>query len=155
VTLGTCGGNFTKYGKVYVDWNHDFDFLDANEEIAAFGPAPNTNTFITNFQVPFAALLGPARMRVVGLETGSLAGVTSCGSYTWGETEDYTVNVMPSAPNDMGVTAIISPNSGCNLSATEQVTVAVTNFGTNTQNNWNVGYPINGGPAVIEPMTGP
>jgi PKD repeat protein len=155
VTLGTCGGNFTKYGKVFIDWNHDFDFLDANETVAGFGPAPATNTFVTNFQVPFAALLGPCRMRVVGLETGSLAGVNSCGSYTWGETEDYTVNVIPSSPNDMGVTAIISPNSGCNLSATEQVTVTVTNFGTNSQAAWNVGFNVNGGPPTIEPMTGP
>jgi hypothetical protein len=154
VTAGTCGGNYTKYGKAYIDWNHDFDFLDANEMIATFGPAPATNTFTVPFTVPFAALLGNARLRVVVVETGSLTSVNSCGTYTWGETEDYTVNVLPSAPNDMGATVIINPNSGCNLTSTEQVSITVTNFGTNAQTAWNVGYRINGGAPVIAPMTG-
>jgi PKD repeat protein len=154
VTLGTCGGNFTKFGKAFIDWNHDFDFLDAFENIAGFGPAAATNTFTTTFSVPGIALLGPARLRVVGLETGSLAGVNSCGTFTWGETEDYTINVAPSAPNDMGVTVVPSPNSGCSLTANEPIQITVSNFGTNTQTAWNVNYRINGGAIVTEPMTG-
>ncbi|MFN8397901.1 MAG: PKD domain-containing protein [Bacteroidia bacterium] len=154
VTAGTCGGNFTKYGKAYIDYNHDFDFLDSGEEIFGFGPAPATNTFSQSITVPFGALLGNTRLRVVVLETSSLAGVNSCGTFTWGETEDYTVNILPSAPNDMGATAIISPNSGCNLSATESVTITAANFGTNTQTAWTASYRINGGPIVTEPMTG-
>ncbi len=154
VTAGTCGGSFTKYGKAYIDWNHDFDFLDPGEEIAGFGPAPATNTFTVPFTVPGTALLGNARLRVVVQETSGLTFVTSCGTYTWGETEDYTVNVIPSAPNDMGVTVIPSPNSGCSLTANEPVQITVANFGTNTQTAWNVKYRINGGPIVTEPMTG-
>jgi PKD repeat protein len=154
VTAGTCGGNYTKYGKAFVDWNQDFDFLDPGEEIAAFGPAPNTNTFNTSFSVPFSALLGSTRLRVVVVETGSVSSVSSCGSFTWGETEDYTITVNPSAPNDMAVTAIPTPNSGCSLSAAEQIQVTVSNLGTNTQTAWNVNYRINGGGIVTEPMTG-
>jgi PKD repeat protein len=154
VTAGTCGGNFTKYGKAFIDWNNDFDFLDPFENIAGFGPAATTNTFTVPFTVPGTATPGPRRLRVVVLETGSLAGVNSCGTFTWGETEDYTVNVLPSSPNDIGVSAIVSPNSGCSLTATEPITVTVTNFGTNTQTAWNVNYRINGGAIVTEPMTG-
>ncbi len=154
VTLGTCGGNFTKHGKAYIDWNHDFDFLDPLENIAGFGPAANTNTFTIPFTVPGGALPGATRLRVVGQETGSLAAVNSCGTFTWGETEDYTVTVLPSSPNDMGVTAIPTPNSGCSLSASEQIQIQVTNFGTLTQTAWNVNYRINGGATVTEPMTG-
>jgi PKD repeat protein len=152
VTAGTCGGNFTKSGVVYIDWNQDFDFLDANETVFQFGPTPNTQTFAGTVTVPGTALLGSTRMRVVVVETSSPAGVSSCGTYNWGETEDYTVVVLPSAPNDIGVTAIPNPNSGCSLSANTPVSVTVTNFGTNTQTAWNVNYRVNGGAIVTEPM---
>jgi len=154
VTLGTCGGNYTKYGKVYIDYNRDFDFLDPGEEVYAFGPASATQTFTQNITVPGTASLGSTRMRVVGVETGSLASVLSCGTFTWGETEDYTVNIMPSAPNDIGVSQIVSPNSGCSLGSSEPVTIRVSNFGTNTQSAWNVHYRVNGGPIVTESMSG-
>lgn len=151
VIAGTCGGNFTKSGVAYIDWNQDQDFLDANETVFQFGPTGGTQTFVQNVTAPPGALVGATRMRIVVVETSSPAGVTSCGTYAWGETEDYTVVVLPSAPNDIGVSAIISPNSGCNLGM-ETVTVTVTNFGTNAQTAWNVNYRINGGPIVTEPM---
>jgi PKD repeat protein len=154
VTAGTCGGNYTKFGKVFIDYNNDFDFLDAGETVFAFGPAPATNTFTQSITIP-STVPGAKRMRVVVTETSSTANVLSCGAYTWGETEDYTVMLLPSSPNDMGVTVIPSPNSGCSMSATEQIHITVTNFGTNAQNNWNVNYRVNGGPIVTEPMVGP
>ncbi len=154
VTAGTCGGAFTKHGKVYIDWNQDFDFLDPGEEVFGFGPIVAAAPSTTSITVPGTASLGSTRMRVIVSETGSLANINSCNTMTWGETEDYTVNITPSAPNDMGATVISSPNSGCSLTAAEQVSISVTNFGTNTQTSWNVGYRVNGGPAVIEPMTG-
>ncbi|MEM7035640.1 MAG: PKD domain-containing protein, partial [Bacteroidota bacterium] len=67
---------------------------------------------------------------------------------------DYTVTILPSAPNDIGCTAITAPSSGCNLTTTEQVTINVTNFGTNTQTAWNVHYRVNGGAVQTDPMTG-
>lgn len=157
VTAGTCGGNYTRHGKVYIDYNGDGDFVDPGEEVFTFGPtAPATanNVFNGSVTIPPAAIIGSTRMRVVVVETGSLANVAPCGTYTWGETEDYTVIIAPSSPNDMGVSAITSPGSGCNLSASEVVSVNVTNFGTNTQTAWSVNYRINAGPVVTEPMTG-
>lgn len=152
VTLGTCGGNFDKYGKVYIDYNGDGDFVDPGEEVWGFGPINTPQVSTTNITIPVTAVLGTTRMRVVGQETFQLTNVMPCGTFTWGETEDYTVVIMPSSPNDLGVTAINSPSSGCNLSAAEQVSIDVTNFGTNTQTNWNVNYRINAGPVVTESM---
>jgi PKD repeat protein len=154
VLAGTCGGNYQKFGKVFIDYNHDFDFVDAGEEVFGFGPGVNPLTFTTNISVPGTALLGPTRMRVIAFETGALSDVTPCSNYTWGETEDYGIVIMPSAPNDIGVTLITNPNSGCSMSSNEQVTVRCTNFGTNTQNAWNVSYRVNGGAIVTEPITG-
>lgn len=153
VTPGTCGGNFTKHSKTFIDWNQDGDFLDPGEEVFTTGPNVNPQTFVGTVTVPATALVGSTRLRCVVEETGTLGGVLSCGTYTWGETEDYTVVVAPSVPDDIGLTALISPTSGCNLDS-ELVTITVTNFGTNTQTNWFVGYRVNNGPVVTESMSG-
>ncbi|HHG84118.1 MAG TPA: T9SS type A sorting domain-containing protein [Bacteroidetes bacterium] len=155
ITAGTCGGNFSKYGKVWIDFNGDQDFGDPGEMVFSFGPSPNTQTFNGTVNVPVTAVTGSHRMRVVVRETFSIAQVDSCTSYAWGETEDYTVIVSPSSSDDMGVTAITSPGSGCNLSTMEQVAIDVTNFGVNSQNSWNVSYSLNGVLQATEPMTGP
>jgi photosystem II stability/assembly factor-like uncharacterized protein len=93
VTLGTCGGNYTKYGKVFIDWNGDGDFLDAGETVATSGAISATAAFTANVTVPAGAIVGSTRMRVVCVETSSAANVNSCGTYTYGETEDYTINI--------------------------------------------------------------
>lgn len=51
---------------------------------------------------------------------------------------------------DIGVTAINAPASGCNLSSTESVTIKIFNYGSNVVTPFNVSYTINGGPAVTE-----
>lgn len=51
---------------------------------------------------------------------------------------------------DIGVTQITSPNSGCNLSSTETVTVKLFNYGADINTPFNISYSINGGPAVVE-----
>ncbi|KAA9331133.1 beta strand repeat-containing protein [Adhaeribacter soli] len=56
---------------------------------------------------------------------------------------------------DVGITAITSPNSVCGLTATETVTVELTNFGTNPQSNIPVSYSINGGSPVTATFAGP
>ena len=47
-------------------------------------------------------------------------------------------------PNDLGISEIISPSSGTNLSANELVTVVITNYGSSSQSNFEVSYEING-----------
>jgi len=150
VRMGTCGGSFTKSGKVYIDWNQDQDFTDPGEEVFTCGPGSATTTYTGNVTVPPAAVLGSTRMRVVVEETGSLNNVNPCGSFTWGETEDYTVNVNPSSPDDIGLTAINAPSSGCNLSTAENVTVTITNLGTNSQSVYNASFQVGAGPVVTE-----
>lgn len=150
VRPGTCGGNFTKHFKVYIDYNQNGLFTDPGEEVFTGGPIVAPTTVSGNVTVPVNAVVGSTTMRVVVEETGILANVTPCGSYTWGETEDYTVLILPSSPNDMGITSISSPTSGCNLTTSETVTVNITNFGTNAQTGFNVFYSINGGTPVSE-----
>jgi subtilase family serine protease len=94
VTAGTCGTNNTKYVKVFIDWNADFDFNDFGELVATSGAITSSTPFTTNVSIPSNAIPGTStRMRVVCMDTPAAANVLACGSYTSGETEDYTINI--------------------------------------------------------------
>jgi hypothetical protein len=92
---GFCGStHYAAYVSVYIDWNQDGDFLDVDETVYTFGPTTGQATIPAGIvDVPGTALLGPTTMRVV-LREGTSA-PPSCGTYTYGETEDYTVIVAP------------------------------------------------------------
>ena len=47
-------------------------------------------------------------------------------------------------PNDIGVVAITSPVSGSGLTADEQITVIINNFGTAEQSNFDITYDLDG-----------
>jgi hypothetical protein len=63
-------------------------------------------------------------------------------------------SVASQLPNDVGVTAITTPNSSCSLTNQETVTVTVTNFGSAVQSNIPVSYTINGGTPATETLSG-
>jgi len=54
--LGTCGGTYTKAGKVYIDWNYDGDFEDADEMV--FESAAQSANWLAEgtFTVPMDAI---------------------------------------------------------------------------------------------------
>ncbi|MCP4591500.1 MAG: hypothetical protein GY842_12210 [bacterium] len=100
VTGDTCGGCYGKWAKVFIDWNQDKDFDDANEQAYTSGTSSSScpQTFAGSVTVPLTALLGNTRMRVVVREGGTESSTLPCGTYSWGETEDYTVNVILPPP---------------------------------------------------------
>lgn len=75
---------------VWIDWNQDEDFDDAGEEVVCEIDNGGQGTF--DVVVPSDALGGSTRMRVRIKFSGSDCG-DSCGTTSWGEVEDYTVNV--------------------------------------------------------------
>jgi len=75
------------------------------------------------------------------------------GIDVWFDLDNFQI-VQPPAV-DMGVVAITSPNDGCGLSASADVTVRVRNFGAASQSNIPVFYSINGGNAINEVIPGP
>ncbi|MAN59608.1 MAG: hypothetical protein CMC08_07210, partial [Flavobacteriaceae bacterium] len=89
---------------------------------------------------------------------GQTYSITALTDYALDEdnTNDSTteeVTFLP--PNDLGVSAITSPSSGENLSATEAVTVTINNYGGEPQSNFEVSYTIDGGTPVTETVVGP
>jgi hypothetical protein len=97
-TLDQCG--------IWVDWNHDGDFIDANEAITVSG-TPGVGPYTANIDVPVSALLGATRIRVRITYEGILE---PCGVADFGETEDYTLNVLPelfcSYPIGLNITSL-------------------------------------------------
>ncbi len=129
ITLGTCGANFNKAAKVYIDWNGDGTF-DASELVATTGIINATGTFTTNITVPATVIPGNfSIMRVVLAETNDASVITPCGTYAKGETQDYRVQFLQTSI-DAGIAAIVSPDASGSCSAATQVTVSIKNFGS-------------------------
>jgi len=86
LTPGFIGGTYNEFWQVYVDFNADGDFSDSGELVFQ-----GAGTGVTNgsFNVP-GGLAGTSRMRIQ--MQYNAYGSSSCGSYAWGEVEDYTVN---------------------------------------------------------------
>ncbi len=61
--------------------------------------------------------------------------------------------IAPNFPNDLGVTSIDAPETGT-LTATEDITVTIFNFGENDATGFDVTYQIDGGAVVTEAFTG-
>jgi gliding motility-associated-like protein len=105
VQIGTCGGNYNNAVAIYIDWNADLDFTDAGEQVylstvSTIGPHTETGTI----SIPVTATLGNTTMRVVNVETATPSIITPCGTYSWGETEDYFVAIT----NSGGVAPYVS-----------------------------------------------
>ena len=87
--------------KIFIDWNIDGDFDDANEEVYTIGPnvTPSTNNF--SFTVPSSAISGNTRMRIVSnnqsYNSPSTMAFGPCDSTIWwGATEDYSLVINAS-----------------------------------------------------------
>lgn len=96
IGLENCSGfNTPKISNVYIDWNGN-EVFESNEEVFHINAtstimAGQTN-FSTTINVPNNAAQDTIRMRVVTLwSTLDNANDYSCGTYGWGETEDYSL----------------------------------------------------------------
>ena len=118
VTVGSCGTfNYTSGLAVFIDFNQDGDFTDVGEKVFSNGAAANINcvpaTVVPiSITVPATAVAGQTRMRVVNFENNSGNNITPCLNSSWGETEDYLVNITGGAVNTP------CPGSTFNLSST-------------------------------------
>ena len=97
VTMTTGYGN--QYVKIWIDFNDDYSFtmneLVLDNYVIASGSGSGTYTETTQIVLPADATLGEHTMRV---KTNWNAGVPddACEVTTYGETEDYMVNVVTS-----------------------------------------------------------
>ncbi|MEM6720751.1 MAG: GEVED domain-containing protein [Bacteroidota bacterium] len=96
------GPTFSEAIAVWIDFNQDDDFDDPGEDV--FSDGANTNTPVSGtIAIPIGATLGNTRMRVQ--MKGDSAVLGPCETFSFGEVEDYTVNIVnTSLPPDIEVT---------------------------------------------------
>ncbi|MCY0968396.1 reprolysin-like metallopeptidase [Chryseobacterium wangxinyae] len=90
----------TKYNEaysVYIDYNKDGDFTDSGE-LAWTKTGSQTTPVTGSITIPSTATLGNTRIRVM-MQYNSVPS-SSCGSYTYGQVEDYTLNILSSGRGD-------------------------------------------------------
>src|SRR5690554_4616613 len=95
ITLeGYTGGNFTNHFTVFIDWNQNGILDDAGEvyPIGSIYGSTGTDGINTSgpIAVPVNALAGNTRMRII--KNYSVSPTNPCGSYGFGQAEDYTIN---------------------------------------------------------------
>ena len=135
LTLGTCGNNFNKVVKVFIDWNGDGNFNESGKLVATTNVINGTGTYNTNITVPITVVPGNySLMRVVLTETSDTSAVLACGTYAKGETQDYRVEFIKST-TDAGVVAITSPDTTGSCSGPAAITVTLKNYGSASISN--------------------
>ncbi|MDT0557892.1 fibronectin type III domain-containing protein [Ichthyenterobacterium sp. W332] len=90
ITPTWTGTLYNEGYSVWIDYNKDGDFTDPGEQVWTRNPTQNTPVS-GNFTVPVAALKGSTRMRV-SMKYNDIP--DPCETFTWGEVEDYTVNII-------------------------------------------------------------
>ncbi|WP_161804636.1 GEVED domain-containing protein [Lacinutrix himadriensis] len=136
VEFGDCNGGNLYYGAgaVWIDWNQDGDFDDADEQIGTYdiqgGGANEFHAFTIN--VPSGQALGNYRMRIVQDEYGTEVLIDPCTSPGYGTIADYTVEVIPSCTPTHTFTSML-PTTGPEET---EITVTGTGFTTSTTANF-------------------
>lgn len=114
---GNTMGSWTNFFTVFIDWNQNGVLNDAGEvyEIGSISNSTGTDgqQAVGMIEVPDTAVTGITRMRVI--KNFNASPVDPCGSYTFGQVEDYslivgTIDDCAGTP-DAGI--ITGPDSVC------------------------------------------
>jgi len=134
VTLGCCWEPISEGGKAFIDWNRDGDFEDADELVGIFGIIQGGDSYDTTVIVPSNAVLGNTILRVVTRDTWDMEidSVQPCGTHYWyGETEDYTVEIVERTDNYIDSFSWIGPAEFSSLERNPIIpSSAIVNAGT-------------------------
>lgn len=96
-SAGFSGSAYTEYWKVWIDYNQNGVFETSEEMVS--GSSSSSANLSSTFTVPTSALAGTTRMRI---SMKYNAAPTACETFSYGEVEDYTVNI--GAPGIAGLT---------------------------------------------------
>jgi hypothetical protein len=120
---------------IWVDWNNDFVF----EEVVVTG-TPGEGPYTGTITAPCDATPGAKRMRIRITYTGT---VSPCGTASYGEVEDYTINVLPN------LTVTCPGNSSPLVCALDPITI--DGFGATAANGNLTSVTVNGIPLDPNP----
>ena len=156
ISASTLSSSNAQGFAVWVDWDNNGTF-DANEynafPLVTSGGSVTTSTFIT---VPPSATVGSHRMRVRNNFSAIPTSAQPCALLTYGETEDYTLNVTAATPmvyststvTQNNTSAFSKPSVNTEVIGIQVVTsgsltpLTVTNFTLNTNGSTSPGTDI-------------
>jgi len=107
--VGTNPGNafYDDEFAAWIDFNGDFDFDDQGERIAYSIASASGFTNNFNYTIPLTATVGNVYMRCRLHYSGSDIGdgpVQPCGTYDYGEVEDYLINITAPSSSTISLT---------------------------------------------------
>ena len=139
--------NNNRFVKVFIDYNNNGVF-DANELVHTSAAITNGD-YSANIDLISNLIINQfTKLRVVVAETTAAANVTACGTYTIGETQDYTLRVV-NPSNDVQLLEITNPSGGVSEKAVQYVTVKVANNGASRLTNLPLSLEVKKGNATI------
>ncbi len=109
IAQATDGGPWTEYFSIFIDLNQDGDFDDAQELVFENSPNPNGSVCTGTITVPATATYGNTRLRVV-MHYNEPHG--PCGSFQYGEVEDYTADITGGPTQYTLTTSVIREFTG-------------------------------------------
>ncbi|WP_136669107.1 M4 family metallopeptidase [Flavobacterium sp. H122] len=140
VTPTWTGSSYAEGYAVWIDLNNDKDFDDAGELV--WSKAASTTTPVSgSFTVPTTAVTGTTRMRV-SMKYNAIP--TQCEAFSYGEVEDYTVNLVA------GSADTTAPTTPANLAASGTTSSSTTLSWTASTDNVGVtGYDVYQGSTLL------
>ncbi|WP_281323120.1 GEVED domain-containing protein [Flavobacterium aestivum] len=145
ITPTWTGTSYPEGYAVWIDYNVDGDFADAGEQV--WTNAASTTTPVSGtFTIPATATQGVTRMRVSMKYNGV---PTSCEAFSYGQVEDYTVNLIGGAADTQAPTV----PAALTASGTAQTTTNLS-WTASTDNVGVTGYDVYQGATLKATVTG-
>ena len=116
---------------VWIDFNNDFDFDDAGEQVGYVLVSGTISTTFT-FTVPAGAATGDVTMRTRISYQPDDGPIDPCGTTSWGEVEDYTITLEEPA----GGSAPVADFTADVTTVSAGGTVNFTDLSTNSPTSW-------------------
>jgi nitrous oxide reductase accessory protein NosL len=120
------GTAYLHYVNVWIDYNNDFQFTDPERVLTNVTMPQGTASVGTYF------IAGPDsgvfRMRVVQNYNTQTANPQSCGTYSYGETEDYTITISDTVQVITGLGKPVSKSDNFNVKLFPNPTSGVINY---------------------------
>ena len=133
VTGGSVWNSDNAYA--WIDWNRDGDFDDADENVFT-STSQGEASYTFDVTVPVNVSVGSTRLRIRWTDDGDVGtNTTPCGNSSYGEVEDYTINLVVATDINALVNKNIfevypNPNNGVftiNMINTSNNNIQITN----------------------------
>lgn len=122
--------------------------VDGGTPVTGVVPGPITSG--ANVDFTFAL---QADLSVVG-QNYTIESFTALDGDENSNNDTFSKDITFLEPNDTGVTALLQPSSGSDLTSEENITIEISNFGSATQTSIPVYYTFDGGAPVQETYNG-